>query len=183
MAMVDGYVRASTSVQVRGTWSPPGDTSASDPINPIEISQDAATQMSLTFGLTSGKCDLIVCQDRDLDAAGGSDPDLTFDLYTGTDLVDMDWETAAFRHVKYVAVFVVDGGDTAGVAVGGAASDAWPAFFADDTDIALTFPGGVPFAQGSPAGVAVGAMTKNFKIENLGMVAATVRIVVAGTST
>lgn len=182
MAMTNGNIQVSQSVQLSGTFPPQGVVATVTPLRNTVIPQAVSAEMQLTYGTGSGKANLICCQDRDLDAAGGATPDLTLDLYTGTDFKDLDGNTAAFRFVRYVGVFVVTGGDATGIAVGGAASDAWGAFFADPTDISVTFPGGVPFEQGSPAGVAVGSKTKNFLVENLGAEDVTVRIVIAGSS-
>lgn len=176
--MTSCTVRSSLSAAVSGTYPPQGATSASDPLSSFSIGQNASVNATtLTYGTTSGKCDVIVCQDRTLTATSSA----TYDLYTGTDLKDLDGQTAAFRKVKLIIVEIVDGGDATGVRVGGAASDTWVSFFANTSDMSLIFPGGLPYTGSSPAGVAVGSSTKNLKIENLGAVSATVRIVIAGT--
>lgn len=183
MAMTNGSLQTSQSVQLSGTFPPQGVVASVNPLRNTVIPQAVSAEMQLTYGAGSGKVDLICCQDRDLTAAGGLTPSLTLDLYAGTDLKDLDGLAAAFRVVRFVGVYVVTGGDAAGVRVGGAASDAWPAFFAAANDKELIFPGGVPSEHGSPAGVAVGSATKNLLVENLGAAAVTVRVVVAGSST
>jgi len=176
MAMTDGYLRASTSLRVKGVFPPQGVTGS---LSSHTINQAAGVTVgTLTYGTTSGKVDLIVVQDRTLTATTAA----TYDLYTGGDLKDLDGLTAALRKVKYVQVSIVSGGDSSGVRVGGAASDEWVGFFAAAGDMHLIFPSGPPFLGGSPAGKAVGAATKNLKVENLGAVSVTVRIVIAGTS-
>jgi len=134
---------------------------------------------TLTYGTGSGAADILCFQTRTINAT----TTLTLDLYTGTDLKDVFGDTAALRKVKSIAVWVDSGGDTAGVRIGGAGTNPWPAFFADGaSDKHLIFPSGPPYLGGSPAGVAVGALKCNLKIENLGTVSVVVGIAVAGTS-
>lgn len=177
MAMTGGTIRVGTSVVIKGTYPPPG-TSATD-LRDVRVSQTASVECDpLIFGTGSGKIDHLSVSDQII-AAGAS---ATYDLYTGTDLPDLIGFDAAFRNVKLVQISIVDGGDTAGVRVGGAAADEWVGFFAAAGDKRDIFPGGPPFLDGSPAGKTVGATTKNLKVENLGAVAVTVRVVVGGSS-
>ena len=176
MAMSDGFLRSSVACRVQGTFPPQG--VAGDLASHVVRQSANDTITTLSYGTASGQADLIVCQDKTINATTSA----TYDLYTGTDLRDIDGQTAALRKVKYLKVSIVDGGDAAGVRVGGAASDEWVGFFAAAGDKTLIFPGGPPFVVGSPAGVAVGTTTKNLLIENLSAVAVTVRIVIAGTS-
>lgn len=181
MAMTDGELSASYSCKVRGTYPPQG---VSSTLATTKISQNANGDITtLTYGTTSGKIDLITVSDRTLAIQGTAGDDATYDLYTGTDLKDLDGLTCAFRKVKFVQISIISGGDALGVRIGGAAANAWPAFFADATDKSLVFPGGPAYQGGSPAGVAVGASTKNLFVENLGAAAVTIRIVIGGTST
>lgn len=176
MAMTAGTVRASSSVTVNGTFPPQGVTST---LNDTRISQTATTEVTtLTYGTSSGMVDLITTSDRTLTAGATA----TYDLYTGTDLKDLDGLTCAFRKVKFINISIVSGGDTAGVTIGGAAADTWVAFFSDTTDKHKIFPSGPAYSGGSPAGVAVGNTTKNLKVENAGAVSVTYRVVIAGTS-
>lgn len=180
MAMTAAGVTAETKVTVTGTFPPQG---VSSTLTSNRISQSAPVDVgALAFGTASGQVDLITCSDRTLAIQGAAGDDATYDLYTGTDLKDLAGLTCAFRKVKLIQISIVSGGDTAGVRIGGAAADAWAAFFADATDKSLIFPSGPPFLAGSPAGVAVGASTKNLFVENLGAVAVTLRILIAGTS-
>lgn len=175
MAMTAGTVRVSNGAKVSGTYPPQGVTGE---LNNFVVSQSADAAAALSYGTASGQADLLVCQDRTLAATTAA----TYDLYTGTDLKDLAGLTAALRKVKYLGVFIVSGGDTAGVAIGGAANP-WPGFFADVSDKAKIFPSGPPYQGGSPAGVATVVTTGiNLKVENLGAVSVTVRIVIAGTS-
>lgn len=180
--MTNGSFQASCSVQLSGTFPPQGVLSLVSPLRNTVIGQAASAQPDLTYGAGTGKVNLIVCSDHDLAASGGAD-DATYDLYTGTDLRDLDGGAAPFRVVRYAAVFIITGGDSAGVRVGGAASDCWPAFFADATDKWLIKPGGLPFQGCTREGVAVGTTTKNLYVENLGAVPVTIRTIVAGSST
>lgn len=132
----------------------------------------------LTYGTASANADIFVFQTRTL--AGGAAA--TYDLYTGTDLKDVFGDTAAFRKIKSLAVWVDSGGDTSGVVIGGAATNIWPAFFVDSSDKWTVFPSGPALLGGSPAGVAVGAATCNIKIANAGAVSVVVGVALAGTS-
>jgi hypothetical protein len=176
VAMSDGFLRSSVACRVQGTFPPQG--VAGDLANHVVRQSANDTITTLSYGTGSGQADLLVCQDKTINATTAA----TYDLYTGTDLLDIDGQIAAHRKVKYLKVSVADGGDAAGVRVGGAASDEWAGYFAAAGDKALIFPGGPPFVVGSPAGVAVGTTTKNLLVENLSAVAVTVRIVIAGTS-
>lgn len=175
MAMTAGSLRTSTGVVLQGTFPPQG---ASSTLRSTVIRQAASGQALLAYGTGTGACDILVCQDKVINATTAA----TYDLYTGTDLRDLDGGAAAFRKIKYAGVFIVSGGDATGFAVGGAAANQWVAFFSDVSDKHKIFPSGPPYQGGSPAGVAVGATTCNFRLENLGAVAITVRIVLAGTS-
>jgi hypothetical protein len=167
-----------------GAWSLTAALRATGLLTPTDqptgapvILTDGVDQV-LTYGTGSGQCDIIVWRLKTLNATTAA----TYDLYAGTDLKDLYDDAAAFRKVKSLVVWVDSGGDASGVRVGGAGSDIWPAFFANSSDMHLVFPSGPPYLGGSPAGVAVGAATKNLKVENLGAVAAVVGIAVAGTS-
>lgn len=180
MAMIDGEVSASTACSVRGTYPPQG---VSSTLRNTAIAQSAdADTTTLTYGTASGNVDLITCSDRTLAIQGTAGDDATYDLYTGTDLKDLDGLTCAFRKVKFIQISIISGGDTLGVRIGGAASNEWVGFFAAAGDKHLIFPGGPAYQAGSPAGIAVGSSTKNLFIENLGAAAVTLRIVIAGTS-
>lgn len=176
MAATDANIRASFGANCSAEYAPQG---VSSTLTSTSISQTANSQMTpLTFGTTSGKVDLVTCSDRTLLTTASA----TYDLYTGTDLKDLDGLTCAFRKIKFIQISIVSGGDATGIRIGGAASNQWVAFFADVSDKALIFPSGPPFVQGSPAGVAVGATTCNLKIENLSAVSVTLRILIGGTS-
>lgn len=138
----------------------------------------AGATQSIAYGTSSGQADIVCYQTRTMLAAAT----LTLDLYTGTDLLDIFGDTAAFRKIKQLAVWVASGGDAAGVVVGGAASNAWAAFFSDASDKHKVFPSGLPYLGGSPAGVAVGTTTKNLLLTNAAAVSSVVGIWVVGTS-
>lgn len=175
MAMTAGTLRGSSGVKVSGTYPPQGVTGD---LKNFIVNQSADAAWALSYGTASGQADIEVCQDRTLAATTAA----TYDLYTGTDLKDLAGLTAALRKVKFIGVYIVSGGDTAGVAIGGAANP-WPGFFSDVSDKAKIFPSGPAYQAGSPAGVATVVTTGiNLKIENLGAVPVTVRIVIAGTS-
>jgi hypothetical protein len=179
MALAGGSLRTTIGTTVRGVYPPQGDAT-DPPLASTTVSHFANDQPAiLQFGTGAGTFDLLSCSDREIPAVSS----VTYDLYTGTDLAGLVGETAAFRHVRMLKISIVSGGDTSGVRVGGAASDEWVGFFESAGDSLDIFPDGPPFMVGSPAGKAVGAATKNLKIENLGAVEVVVRIVIGGTAT
>lgn len=143
-----------------------------------KVSVSVGADQSLTYGTSSGKGDIFVMKSVTLTATTAA----TYDLYTGTDLIDLFGDTAAFRKIKSIVIWVYSGGDATGVAIGGAASNTWVANFADSSDKALIYPSGTPWCAGSPAGIAVGSSTKNLKVENLGAVSVTLYVCIAGSS-
>lgn len=177
MALTSGSFALSVSTKAAGTIASQGNAPSNAVTDPSTTASSGRTQ-SLSYGTTSGKADIICCAEISLSATTAA----TYDLYTGTDIKDLFGGTAAFRKVKAVVVEIRSGGDASGVAIGGAASNAWAGFFADATDKALIFPSGPPYVAGSPAGVAVGSSTKSLKVENLGAVAVVLRVYLAGTS-
>lgn len=170
--MTSGTWNLSAAVRLTGRLTPTNQTVGSRYTDADRISQ------TLAYGTSTGQADILCYQTRTL-TAGAT---LTLDLYTGTDFKDVFGDTAALRKVKGLCVWVDSGGDTAGVTVGAAATDIWPAFFGNSSDVWNIFPSGPPLVGGSPAGVAVGAATKNLKILNNGAVSVVVGIAVAGTS-
>lgn len=173
--MIGGTVRVSTGVKVTGSYPPQGVTGE---LNNFTVNQNADAGAALAFGTAAGQCDLEVCQDRTLAATTAA----TYDLFTGTDLKDLAGFTAALRNVRYFAVFIISGGDAAGVRIGGAGTNEWVGAFAAAGDMRKIWPGGLPHQDFNNAGLAVGTTTKNLKIENLGAVPVTVRIIIGGSS-
>lgn len=171
--MTGGSYSLSLSVNANGELLPPGSLGTGK----VSISAGTPDQ-GLSYGTTSGKADIFVMRAITINATTAS----TIDLYTGTDWLDVFKDTAAFRKIKSIAIWVNSGGDASGVRIGGAASNAWAANFADASDMALIYPSGPPWCAGSPAGIAVGNTTCNLKIENLGAAAVTIYVAIAGTS-
>lgn len=170
--MTGGSYTLGVGIRARGTLAVQGVAgSTSGPSG----TGNASVRQTLGFGTGSGQFNLLVSQARTI-LAGAS---AVYDLYAGTDLKDIFGLTAAFRHVKSVAVWVDSGGDASGVRVGGGTQPV--PLFADPTDMLVVFPSGPPFMAGSPAGIAVGATTNNLKLQNLGAADATVWVEIAGT--
>jgi hypothetical protein len=174
MGMTTGTLVVETSFRATGTFAPPGQAGT---LSSSVVKQANNQQSNYAFGTGSSQVDTVVYQDR-VFANGAS---ATYDLYTGTDLLDINSGTAAFRTIRDVGIYVASGGDTSGVRIGGAASNEWVGFFAAAGDKHLIFPSGPAYRAGSPAGAVVTSSTKNLLIENLGAVAVTVRIVIGGT--
>ena len=175
--MTGGTFRTSVSAVAVATKAPQGN-GADDSLPDAKVSGSGSGQQSISFGTGSGRFDILVSQPRSL-VAGASE---TLDLFTGTDLKNVFGETAPFRLVKDLMLYVVDGGDSSGVKVGGASSNAWFGFLESATDKVKFYPGGPPLVLGSPAGATVTSTTKNLKIENAGAAAVTYRLIMAGSS-
>lgn len=175
--MNDGRYRAGTSVAATASKSPQGNYEADPTMRDATATGSGSGQQSLAFGTGSGAFDTLISQPRTL-AAGASE---TIDLFAGSTLLDLFGDSGALRTVKGLTIYIVDGGDSSGVRIGGAASQAWPGFFADSSDKITIYPGGPPLPLGKPEGVAVGSTTNNLKIENLGAVGVTYRIMIAGS--
>jgi uncharacterized protein YaiE (UPF0345 family) len=175
MGMTSGTLVAETAFRATGVFPPPGLTTS---LTSATVRQTGTRQANFTFGTAESEVDTIVMQDRSLAASGTA----TYDIYTGTDLKDVNSNSAPFRRVRLLGVYVVSGGGDEGVSVGGAGANCWGAFFSDTSDKVKVFPGGVPYLGGSPDGVAVGSTTKNLLLTNLSSTAAVVvRIVIGGT--
>lgn len=174
MGMTTGSLLAETSYRVAGTFAPPGQPGF---LTNAVIKQSSSQQANFEFGTTLSQVDTIVFQDRVL-APGAS---ATYDIYTGTDLLDINSETAPYRTLRYFSVFIVSGGDTSGVRVGGASSNEFQGWFGNAGDQQDVFPSGPPLQQGDPTGKTVGSSNKNIKIANLGAANVTVRIALGGT--
>lgn len=181
MALVAGICNVSVAATVSGAEILPQGTAATVRIADPTAGALGTGQGAFTFGTSAAQCDIYCAGDFDLAANGGADS-IDLDIYTGTDFKNLFGQTAAFRKLKAAFFGVVSGGDTAGVAVGGAAANANAMFFADQTDKWKIFPDGVPLVGSSPAGVTVDATHCNIMVENLGAVAVTVRVILAGTS-
>lgn len=170
--MTGGSFLLTVSARAAGVLTP-----ANQPRGASVTLSDGARQ-SLTYGTSSGMADILVFQTRTLTAGASA----TYDLYTGTDLKDVIGDTAAFRKLKTVFVWVDSGGDTAGVTIGNAASNGNAFYLGAAAQTTTIFPGGPGYTNGSPAGIAVGATTCNVKILNNGAVSVVVGIALAGTS-
>lgn len=177
MPQTDGSIRSTVGTTVRGIYRSAGVVSADLPLKVADIKRFSATETVLQYGTGSGYIDREIITDRAIPASSS----VTYDLYTGTDLVGLQDESAPFRTVKYLEISVLSGGDTSGVRIGGAASNEWVGFFVAAGDKQDIFPSGPPFVVGSPAGKAVTSTTKNLKIENLGAAEVVVRIVIGGS--
>ena len=178
MAQAGGSVKGSAGTTVRATYHQQG-------VVPVDAMRDFtasafanADVTTLEHGTGSGFIDHTTISDRAI-PAGSS---VTWDLYTGTDLLGPAGETCAFRIVRQVKIVIVEGG-LSGVRVGGASSNEWVAWFAAAGDMVDIYAGGPPFWQGDPlAGKTVDSATKNLKVENLSTTAEViVRVMVTGT--
>lgn len=142
-------------------------------------SHSPGSAQQLEFGTGSGAASIFVAQTRTL-GAGASE---TLNLYDGS-VVDVFDDPAAMRLLKSFALHIPSGGggDTAGVTVGAAASNAHPLFFGANTHTQTVYPAGPPMTGGSPDGVAVTSSACNVLVTNNGAVAVTYRVLIAGAA-
>lgn len=172
-----GSVRAHSTSTHKTNYPALGDESGATELADARISRTVPDEVTLMpFGTGRSTFDHDVCRDKTI-AAGAS---VTYDIYTGTDLTGAMDEPCAFRRVRYLEIALIDGGDTSGVRIGGAAANEFIGWFAASGDKHDIFPGGPSYRAGSPVGKVVTSSTKNIKIENLGAVIVTVRIAIAG---
>ena len=175
--MNGGTFRASTGITATGVKAPQGN-GLDEFLSDAKVTASGSAQQSVSYGTGEGRFDLMVSQTRGL-GPGASE---TFDLYTGTDVLTVFGETANFRVIRTVGIYVVSGGDTSGVAIGGASSNVWTGFFSDSTDKVKVFPSGPALVMGAPGGVAVTSTTCNLKVANLGAVSVSYRLIIVGAA-
>jgi hypothetical protein len=176
-----GSLQGATNIQVKGTAAPQG-TASSSSLQSLSTTVTGSAQESLTYGTATGQVNLIVAQDRTLAASSNE----TLDLYgSTTPLADIFGANALFRHIKYIAIYIVSGGDVNGLLVGGAASDPFLGPLGGTTPTVLVYPSGPGFQVGEPTvGWAVTTSAGQLKITNeSSAVSVTYRIVIGGTTT
>jgi hypothetical protein len=180
-SLTAGSIQGATSIQIKGTAAPQG-TASSSSLQALTTTVTGSAQESLTYGTGNGQVNLIVAQDRTL-AASSSE---TLDLYgSTTPLADIFGSNALFRHLKYLAIYIVSGGDVTGLAIGGASSDPFLGPLSGTTPTVLIYPNGPGFQLGEPtAGWAVTTSAGQLKIANQSSsVSVTYRLVLGGTTT
>ncbi len=180
MALTGGTCSITASCSVSGvTKAPQGTATVAGVPSPTWSGSNGDTEV-LAFGTASGLADIYCYAAFSIALSSSS----TFDLFTGSDFKNVMGDTAAFAKLKSIYVQVVDGtGGTAGVTIGGAASNANALWFGNQNDTWTIFDGGPPFIGGNPAGVTVDATHCNLKISNNSSSAAvTVIIALAGSS-
>lgn len=179
--LTGGTVVGATSIQIKGTAAPQG-TASSSSLQSLSTTVTGGAQESLTFGTGSGQANLIVAQDRTLAASSNE----TLDLYgSTTPLADIFGASALFRHIKYVAVYIVSGGDVNGLLIGGAGSNPFLGPLGGTSPTVLVYPNGPGFQVGEPtAGWSATTSAGQLKIANeSSAVSVTYRIVIGGTTT
>jgi hypothetical protein len=181
MGLTGGTMNVATTVSVTGRLASTG-TAVDKSLAARTAAPAALAEAALAFGAGSGRID-VPCDGEYVLAAGAS---VTLNLYDGgvtdSDLTTVFGGAANLRLLKGLAVCITDGGDAAGVTIGGAASNQWVGFFGASGDTLTIYPDGPAFAVGSPAGVAVGSSTKNLKILNNGAVEVRVAVFAAGST-
>ncbi len=169
-----GTWRTTTGFKLQASDLPPGASSR----NRVNVGDGSVQAFAYGVG-PDNRFDLPIDELRVI-AAGSS---LTLDLFGGVDLLDRFRRGANIRSVKDVLIRIESGGDTNGVRIGGAGSNAWLANFGTTADTWDIFPSGPPFQAGLPTGIAVTATSKNLLLTNRsGTTAVTVSIRIAGSA-
>ncbi len=167
--MTGGSWQLSVGLRAAGSKLPPGGT------RPARVNASSQVSQVLGFGTDDAQMDTECIVETVLDA-GMSE---TFNLYSG--LLDVFGDAADFRTLRSAAIWISDGGDDAGVTVGGAASNAHPLFWGGTTPTQTIYPNGPMAGGGGNVGVAVTNSVKNVKLVNNGAVSAVVRLSFAGS--
>lgn len=175
--MTGGQWQMSLGLKLAGQFLAPGN------VRPAKANQADQIQQVMGYGTGNDQVDLIVLQDRSL-AAGASEE---LDLYDGSTnsppITDIGgWANAGFRRLKGFALWISDGGDTAGVTVGAAASNPNTLWFGGTTPTQTVYPGGAPMSGGSDAGIVVSTSARYVKVLNNGAVSVTYTIALGGTT-
>jgi hypothetical protein len=178
MGFSAGSMTLAGSGKVTGTVPSQG-TAAANRSSDARLTGTAVAALSLRFGIGTG-CANLFCSYTATLAAGAS---ATYDLYTGTDIKDLGGQAAPFRILRGLEIAIVDGGsDTAGLRIGGAASNEFLGWFVNAGDQQDIFPDSSPYFGSSRVGKSVTSTTCNLKVENTASVAVTIRILLAGSS-
>ena len=180
-SLTGGSIQGATSIQVKGTAAPQG-TASSTTLQSLTTTVTGSAQESLTYGTATGQVNLIVAQDRTLAASSNE----TLDLYgSTTPLADIFGANALFRHIKYIAIYIVSGGDVSGLQIGNAGSNPFLGPFGGTSPTVLIYPNGPGFQVGEPTvGWAVTTAAGQLKITNeSSSVSVNYRIVIGGTTT
>jgi hypothetical protein len=139
-----------------------------------------AISQVLGFGNGSGTMNQLILMERSL----GPGLSETLDLYDGSTnnpaFIDILGSNVAFRTLRGIAFWILDGGDTAGVTIGNAASNAHPLWWGGTTPTQTIYPSSGGMSGGQQAGVAVTSSVRNVKVLNNGAVSVTYIVAAAG---
>ena len=177
-ALTAGALQISTQAKLSGLQIAPQGTATNVTLPNPTAEATASGTAAFAFGTGSGQCSIYCTADYLLNASGT----VTIDIYANG-LPNALGGDANFRTLKACVFSIVTGGDTAGVTIGNAASNAHALFFGTQTSTWTIYPGasGIPLSGSSAAGATVDATHRNIKItNNSSSVAVTVRVVLAG---
>jgi len=173
--VTNGQWQSSLGLRLSGKSLGTGNTSA------IRNNPNAAVSQVLGFGTGSGQINQLVMQERSL----GPGLSETLDLYDGSTntppLIDIMGATVAFRTIRGFALWIIDGGDSAGLTVGNAASNANTLWMGGTTPTLTAYPDSGAIAMGQQAGKLVTSTARNVKVLNNGAVSVTYLVAMAGS--
>ncbi len=176
-ALTAGQVQIGSSCRFSGATISPQGTATVTLASPTAEAVGTG-QQAFTYGTGTSQIDILCAADYVL----GNGAELTLDIYTGADLLNLFGGTAAFRHVKAIYFGLQSGGDTLGASIGNAALNGNVLFFGSQAATWTVGFGGAPLVGSKEPGVAVDATHKNVRIVNNGAVSAVLRLLLAGTS-
>ncbi len=169
--MTGGSWRAQTALTLAGENLLPFATQA------IAISLQPNVTQTMLYGTGSGTISGLIARSYPL-APGTS---VTLNLFDGS-LTDVAGGTVNWRLLRGYSVWISANGDSGGVTVGNADTNAHPLFFGATTHTKTVYPSGGADGGGSPDGITIDSSACNVKIVNNGAVAATVSVNIAGTN-
>lgn len=145
----------------------------------VKANPTSACQQTFGYGTGDDQVSQVVLQERSL-AAGASE---NLDLYDGStnspQLLDIVNDVVAFRKIRSFALWISDGGDSAGVTVGNAAANPNTLWWGGTTPTQTVY-NDAPMTGGSDAGVTVTTSLRYIKVLNNGAVAVTYTVAIAG---
>lgn len=173
--MTNGQWQSSMGLRLSGKALGSGNITA------VRANPTRATSQVLGFGTAEGQCNQIILMERSL----GPGLSENLDLYDGSTcspaLIDIVNETVALRTLRSACFWILDGGDDAGVTIGGAASNAHPLWWLGTTPRQVIYPDSGPMTGGQQAGVVVTSTSRNVKVLNNGAVSVTYLVALAGS--
>jgi hypothetical protein len=174
-----GGFTCAANINVQGTANPQG-TASTSTLNQLSTTVTGNPGITMTFGTGANQFNILIAQDRTLTASSSE----TLDINTG--LADLFDGSPTMTHLKYVAFYIISGGDTTGLTAVSGASNGFVGYGIQTTSAGPTvYPNSCGFQNGEPsAGITVSSSLANIKFtNNSSSVSVTYRVIFAGVGT